>query len=430
MNIQELLKGVDCDCGKKHTCDIEHCYIEEDACNRLTNLCKEYNKILIVADENTFNASGEKVVSAIDKPYEKVIFSGKTILVPNEDAIRKVEDNLNDCDLIIGIGSGVIQDLCKYVSFFKKVDYFIVATAPSMDGYASTGAAMILGGMKVTVSVGAPKAIIADVDVLANAPHDMIKAGYGDIVGKFSSLNDWKLSKIVNDEYFCQYIYDLVKETLENTLKLSSGLLKEDKESVKALMEALVIVGVALSFVGNSRPASGSEHHLSHFFEITGLVFNEEYFCHGLDVAYSTVITAKIREEILSKPFNKTQFFENKTDLMANLQKVYGKVAKGCFDLQEKLGTYTADRVSVYLEKEEEIREVLKEMPSAKEIEKLLSAVEIDMKDFYALYGEQKINDAIRYAKDLKDRYTVLWLNYDLNGGDSYGFKQDKSHRV
>ena len=283
-----------------------------------------------------------------------------------------------------------------------------------MDGYASNGAAMILGGMKVTISAGVPKAFIADTNVLANAPQEMIKAGYGDIVGKYSSLNDWKLSKVVNGEYFCGYIYDLVKEMLERTLKLSSGLLKKDKESVKALTEALVGVGIALSYIGNSRPASGSEHHLSHFFEITGIVFNEEYFCHGLDVAYSTIITAKIREEILKQPFAKTQFIEEKDDLMNNLERVYGKVAKGCFDLQTKLGTYTADRVKIYIEKEKEIREVLKEMPSASEIEQLLNAVEIDMKDFYALYGEKKINDAIRYAKDLKDRYTVLWLNYDL----------------
>ncbi len=414
MDIQELLKGKECECGKKHTCEMEYCYIEENACKRLTDLCKKYKKILIVADENTFKASGEAVVSAVEKPYEIVMFSGKTILIPNEEAIATVQEKLGDSDLIIGIGSGVIQDLCKYVSFDNNLPYFIVATAPSMDGYASTGAAMILGGMKVTVSARVPKAIIADTNVLANAPQEMIKAGYGDIVGKYSSLNDWKLSKVVNGEYFCQYIYDVVMEMLETTLKLSSGLLKKDKESVKALMEAIVGVGIAMAFIGNSRPASGSEHHLSHFFEITGIVFNEEYFCHGLDVAYSTIITAKIREQLLAKSFANVQFVEEKGDLMKNLEKVYGKVAKGCFDLQTKLGTYDADRISIYLEKEQEIREVLKEMPSASEIEKMLNAVEINMKDFYALYSEQKINNAIRYAKDLKDRYTVLWLNYDM----------------
>ena len=75
MDIQALLKGTDCSCGRKHTCDIKYCYIEEDACKRLTDLCKGYKKILIVADENTFKASGENVINAIDKPYEKIIFS-------------------------------------------------------------------------------------------------------------------------------------------------------------------------------------------------------------------------------------------------------------------------------------------------------------------------------------------------------------------
>ena len=88
--------------------------------------------------------------------------------------------------MIVGIGSGVIQDLCKYVSFNKNLPYFIIATAPSMDGYASKGAAMITDNMKVTYNAHVPEVIIGDVDILKNAPMDMIKSGYGDILGKFS----------------------------------------------------------------------------------------------------------------------------------------------------------------------------------------------------------------------------------------------------
>ena len=124
------------------------------------------------------------------------------------------------------------------------------------------------------------------------------KAGHGDIVGKYSALNDWKLSHIVNGEYFCRYIYDLTFEMLQKTLSLADGLLKKDKESVRVLMEALTIVGIAMSFAGSSRPASGSEHHLSHYFEIIGIVHGEEYFPHGIDVAYSPVLTAGLQIQI------------------------------------------------------------------------------------------------------------------------------------
>ena len=229
----------------------------------------DYHSVLIVADENTYFAAGDETLKALSgKQVRKVIFSGKTVLIPDEKAIEYITAELTGVELIVGVGSGVIQDLCKYVSHFNKLPYCIVATAPSMDGYASTGAAMILGGMKVTVAAGVPLAIIADTDVLKNAPMEMIQAGYGDIVGKYSALNDWKLSRIVNDEYFCQEIYDLTVDMVQQTLKLAEGLLKREEESVRVLMEALVIVGVAMSFAGSSRPASGSEHHLSHFLKL------------------------------------------------------------------------------------------------------------------------------------------------------------------
>ena len=415
MDINKLLKGINCSCGKFHSCDIKYVYIEQNAIKRLEHICKEFSNILIVADENTFAVAGQKTIESLkDKNIKKVIFDGKQILVPNEEAIRTVTESLENIDLIIGIGSGVIQDLCKYVSFYNKVPYIIVATAPSMDGYASNGAAMITGGMKVTYSAGLPLAIIADTLVLKEAPMDMLKSGYGDIIGKFSALNDWKLSKCINNEYFCDYIYNLTDEQIENTLKLADGISQRDEESIKALMEALVIIGILMSFAGSSRPASGSEHHLSHFFEITGIIDNTEYFSHGIDVGYATIITAKLREKILADKFPSKIFRESKEDYEKNIKSVYKQVAGGCIKLQDEVGNYANNRINVYLEKESQIREILEEMPSSEDITDMLSLLDFDIKEFYNLYGKEKIENAIFYAKDLKDRYTVLWLNYDL----------------
>ena len=417
LNINELLRGVNCSCGKVHTCNIQYVYIEKNATQRLSEICSKYRNILMVADENTFFAAGEATVSALaGKHIKKVIFSGAEILVPNEAAIAEVTKNLESVDLIIGIGSGVIQDLCKYVSFYNNVPYMIVATAPSMDGYASNGAAMITDGMKVTYSAGLPAAIIADTAVLANAPMDMIKAGYGDIIGKFSALNDWKLSHCVNGEYFCNYIYDLTYSQIQTTLALAGGILSRDEKSIAALMEALVVIGILMSFAGSSRPASGSEHHLSHFFEITGILTGSDYFSHGIDVAYSTVITAKLREKLLESAFPQTIYRPAASEYAAIMEDLYKSSAKGCMELQEKIGRYQNTTVQMYLDKEPEIRQILAEMPTAEEIKKMLSLVDLDINEFYALYGEEKIRNAIAYAKDLKDRYSVLWLYYDLFG--------------
>ena len=417
MDINALLSGVDCACGAHHACDIEAVYVEEGAIARLTSLCASYPRILLVADENTYAAAGKKTEAALaDKITARVIF-GKEILIPDEIATARVQENLGDAALIVGIGSGVIQDLCKYVSKLSAVPYMVVATAPSMDGYASTGAAMILGGMKETVPAGLPRAIVADVDVLKNAPMPMLAAGFGDIIGKYSALCDWKLSEAVNGEKLCPYIYDTTYAMIEQVKSMAAGITARDGESVKALFEALIVVGIMMSFAGNSRPASGSEHHLSHYFEISGIVKNEPYLTHGIDVAYSTVVTARLREKLCSAPFPACRFRESEAETRKKLTAAYNAgVAEGCMALQKKVGAYERDLTPIYKEKEAEIKAILSASPTAKEIEEILALVGLDMKEFFALYGEEKITTAVRYAKDLKDRYTVLWLYYDLFG--------------
>lgn len=316
--------------------------------------------------------------------------------------------------------SGVIQDLCKYVSFGRGLGYFIVATAPSMDGYASVGAAMITSDMKVTYSAHVPAAIIGDIDILKNAPLDMIKAGWGDIIGKYSCLNDWKLSRAVNGEYFCEYIYDLTYKMVESVRELGPSLLKRDAEAVGKLTEALIGVGIAMAYSGNSRPASGSEHHLSHYFEIVGIVRNEPYLMHGTDVVYSTVLTEMLREELISldKPMKSVKFERETWE--SEIHRIYGRAADGVIALQNKLGWYSRDFDTAYSAKWDEIREVLAEVPSSAELKALLASAGLDYDEYKSLYGEKKLTDAIWFAKDLKDRYTVLWLYYNVFYGNKF----------
>ena len=417
MEINQLLKGIDCGCGKQHRCDIAFIAIERGAICHLSRLCADKQSVLLVADENTYAAAGVQTEDALKgKAIRRVLFPGNTVLIPNEAAVAAVNSAMDGVELLIGIGSGVIQDLCKYVSHTRGVPYMVVATAPSMDGYASTGAAMIMGGMKVTYPAGLPYAIVADPSILKAAPMEMIQAGYGDIVGKFSSLNDWRLSHAVNGEYFCQNVYDITMDMVQQTLALAGGLLQRDEESVRVLMEALIIVGIAMSFVGSSRPASGSEHHLSHFFEITGIVHRQEYFTHGIDVAYSTIVTAELRDALLKKQWPTRQYCPDRQAYVATMAKIYGSVAEGCIALQDKTGLYEEDMVSIYKAKEAEIRAILSQMPKAQEIEAMLSAVGLEKQTFYQLYSHEKIADAISYAKELKNRYSVLWLYHHLFG--------------
>ncbi len=416
MDINTLLHGIkDCACGQTHTCGIQAVHIEKDALSHLADLCVNYRSIVLVADNNTYPLCGEQVERILGEALaQTVVFHREGVLVPNEQAVAELENAVTEkTDLLIGVGAGVINDLCKYVSFQHKLPYYIIATAPSMDGYASTGAAMIMENMKITYAAHVPTAVLADVDILKDAPMDMIQSGFGDIIGKYSALNDWLLSELVNGEHLCQYVYDLVYDTMLATEELATGIRNRDPEAVGKLMEALVVVGVAMSFVGNSRPASGSEHHLSHYFELTGILNNEDYFLHGIDVIYSAVQAQLLREEILKlKDFPEETYTHNSRQWEKQIREIYSAGASGIIALQNKRGYYQKDYASIYRQKWEQIKKVLSLPPSSEKLISVLETIGLSYANFEKSYGKEKIQKGIWFAKDLKDRYTVLWLYF------------------
>ena len=416
MDIQAMLAGVsNCPCKREHTCDIRFVEIGNGVIERIPEIVKDFNRIVLVADENTYPLCGDKVSALLgDKLAAKMIF-GKEIVVPNEKSIAAIESAMPaDTDLLIGIGSGVINDLCKHVSFIHKIRYVIVATAPSMDGYASVGAALTLNDMKVTLNARVPYAIVAESTIVGTAPVDMIRSGYGDIVGKYSCLNDWKLAHLLLDEYFCDAVYNTVMDVVKQTEYTADALLARDPDAIGKLMEGLVVVGVMMSYVGNSRPASGSEHHLSHFFEITGLLDNRPYYLHGIDVLYSAAVTAALREKLLAinPPF--AAFKLDRAAWEQDIHRIYTAAADGVIELQDKVGLYAKLDNAQFAKKWNEIRAILLEAPSKEKMESYVSSIGLDMKEFYKFYGEETVQNAIRYAKELKDRYTVLWICFAL----------------
>ena len=273
---------------------------------------------------------------------------------------------------------------------------------------------MLFDGMKITINAAVPKAIIADTAILKDAPIEMLQAGYGDIIGKFSCLNDWKLSLAVNGEPLCDYIYSLTYEAVTCISKIGKDIVARDEKSVASLMRALVIVGIAMAYIGNSRPASGSEHHLSHYFEVTGLLRKEPYFCHGIDVAYSTYLTARLRQELQAIKKTEARAFDE-DEWEAKIRQVYGAkdnmtTADGIITLQKKLGWIYENKLPVYIEKWSEIRKILADSPTPEQVIEMIGTVGLHIKEFEKMYSEEKLEDGIRYAKDLKDRYTVLWM--------------------
>ena len=413
-------KITNCSCGLVHSCDIEDIFIEKGANKKIPALISAagYKDVVVVSDNNTHPLCASDIATDLKAHGIKVaemIYVSDGVLVPNEKAIIKLLEKVTTkTDIIIGLGSGVINDICKYVSFKLRLPYIIVATAPSMDGYASTGAAMIIENMKITYSAHVPKAIIGDTDILRMAPIDLIKAGLGDMIGKLSCLNDWKISHLVTNEILCNNIYELTENAVRQCINNIDGILGRNEDSIQRLMEGLVVVGIAMSYMNNSRPASGSEHHLSHFYEVISIMSGEKCFLHGIDVAYSTAVTNALRKMLSTEnPVNFTYRF-NDDKWQADIKNIYGKAAEGVIALQKKLGLYSNSNLTRIIENWDEIRKVLSEAMSYEQTVTLLKRADLDINEFYDFYGIEMIKDSISYAKDLKDRYTMFWLLQDI----------------
>ncbi len=194
-----------------------------------------------------------------------------------------------DVEYIIGIGSGTVNDVCKYASARCGVPYGIYATAPSMDGYASSISALYENGKKITLPTTVPQDIIVDVPLLREAPLDMIVAGAGDMIGKYTSLLDWKLAKLLKGEDYDADIVARMKQAAALCLEKAPLLVDRDSAAVEALMEGLILSGIEMQNAGNSRPASGSEHHISHYLEMAAERENTYFAPHGVQVALGSL---------------------------------------------------------------------------------------------------------------------------------------------
>lgn len=263
---------------------------------------KVYRGSAAIADF-ALSLGGKKVLAVCDmntKPFDAPLmvilgenaacfcFEDKALL-PEIEKLALLIKAAEKAEYIVGIGSGTINDICKYASVKANVPYGIYATAPSMDGYVSSISALYEGGRKITLPTTIPSDVIIDVPLLKNAPTDMIVAGAGDMVGKYTSLLDWKLAKQLKGESYDADIVARMESAAKLCLSKARALVKHDEAAVEALMEGLILSGIEMQNAGNSRPASGSEHHISHYLEMAAERENTHFAPHGVQVALGSL---------------------------------------------------------------------------------------------------------------------------------------------
>ena len=291
-------------------------------------------------------------------------------LIPNEEACDGLKQAAKNSEYILAVGSGTLNDIAKYISSDLGIECGVLATAPSMDGYCSKGSALMIAGKKVTYEVHMPSDVLIDLDIIRSAPKMMIAAGFGDIIGKYTCLTDWKLANIVNAEPIHEEAFAMMEEARAEVMESFEELTQYAEDAVAKLMNALIVAGTSMAICGNSRPASGSEHHQSHFLEMDFVRRRERIPMHGIKVAIGTLISLTLYNYLKD---NQVRF-------------------KGA----------------------EEVYKLVDELPSVESVEGML--IKMNCPTRFSQIGVRKetMEEMIDNAYTVRDRYTILTLVHDL----------------
>ncbi len=282
-----------------------------DAAQRLADSFRTHvaaeRRVTVLFDRRTRAAAAEPLMAALAETGWTVA----ELLIPDPpgggspvcDDLTKdaLLARLEPTDALLAVGSGVVNDLSKWLAALREIPYAVLATAASMNGYAAANVAPSIGGVKSLFRARAPRIVAADPRVVAAAPFVLTTAGLGDVIAKPMSTSDWLVNHILFDEPFSEPVAAVIDRVEPSYLGNPAGIKNKEAGATKALFEALVYSGCAMTLIGSSMPASGGEHLISHTLDMTA---HEQvgvlHDLHGRQVGVATIFAAALYQRIVA----------------------------------------------------------------------------------------------------------------------------------
>ena len=386
-------------------------------------------KVVIVADDNTYNAAGRKVCGILDaagtQMEDSFIFKDPE-LYAEWSYLQQLEAYLKERDAVpVAVGSGVINDLTKLASHHLGRRYVIVGTAASMDGYTAYGASITYEGNKQTFDCPAPLGVVFDPAVAAKAPAGMSASGYADLLAKVPAGADWIISDAVGSEAIDDFAFGLVQKNLRKALSDPAAVADGDAEATGMLADGLIMSGFAMQAISSSRPASGTDHQFSHFWDMEGLCYNGRHVSHGFKVGIGTMVSTACLEFLISKDLTRLDIdacvaaWPTWEAQEAYIRKIFegkpGHLARGLAESRAKYCEPEEIRcqlnaiVAVWPELRERIREQIIPFDDVKEMLRLVGAPsrpeEIGV-------SKARLRDTFKCIPFMRNRYTGIDLIY------------------
>ena len=440
MPIGELIRpeGHLCSCGRRHVCALKYLNVGKDALSGLPDMIAAMgrHKPFVVCDGNTWKAAGarvDEILTAAGIEHKCYVIPGERIS-PAEWETGSVLMHFDPtCDMFLAVGSGVINDTCKVLAHAVGVPCAVVGTAPSMDGYASNSSSMELNHVKVSLYNKAPEGILLDTGILAQAPMRMLQAGFGDMIAKYVSLCEWRISNLVTGEYYCPATAQLMRAAVAKVTSAAERIPQRDPDAIQTIAEGLVLAGVAMAFAQISRPASGLEHYFSHMWEMMALERGKPYDLHGIQVGVGTMITLKLYRDIrkivpdrAAAQAHMDAFDE--AAWRAQIRRIFGKTADEVLAIEEKARKNDpekhAARLTRILSNWDEITRIMdEELPDYASLRAKAEAVGMPLRPSDLGLPVRDAVDAFLGSRDIRDKYLTSSMLWDLGLTDEYADK-------
>jgi len=388
--IHDLFKT--CSCGNHHNeIPIERIVAENGALNKVASFLaeKSFTCPKIVADISTMKAAGARLTELLTAAGLEVTSCEVTpdengdVVADEKALVQVLLETGKKNDVMVAVGSGTIHDITRFCSATLNIPFISIPTAPSVDGFTSLGAPLIVRGVKKTFQMTSPIAVFADIDVLKKAPKEMIAAGVGDMIAKYTSLADWKFERYIADAPYCELSAELTQLALDECVTSIEKIAKAEDEGITILIESLIKSGIAMLVFGQSHPASGGEHHLSHYWEMDLLKNNRPQVLHGAKVGVTTILLSSIY---------KREFLNELDNILRNdtIQEKHDKVLENL--------RVNKDKIDV----------IIQAIPDPESTIRLMQNLGGPVLPNELGISESLVNDSLKQAHHLRDRYTVL----------------------
>lgn len=408
------LKG-ECSCGLCHRTAIEDIVIESGAVRRVGEILRKNNfpkNILLVADENTLSAADGILESLTSFKVKLKIYP--FIRVAEMHHVEELEELIKEKDIaILSVGTGSVNDPCRLACARQNKKLCIFATAPSMDGFASYSSPIVKDGFKESYPAKSPEVIIGDTKILAAAPVQLKSAGFGDMIAKYIGLADWQISFLLTGELYCEKVASLTRTAVDELMNMADRVCAEDEYTAGKIFESLLKTGIGMSFMQNSRPASGSEHIIAHLIECKELPEGKIPNLHGEDVGVCTLEMLKLYNSLAeNEKISALRPAENWQEIFDFYGDMRHEVEKMNFP-----DNITDEVSTVKLEEAwEDIRKIIKSLPSYEECKAAMekAGCKITVEDIEK--SRELFDGCVKFSPYMRRRLTLLRIRDMIKG--------------